>query len=126
MINPSAKSTTQVQLLPSANAANTAQATGGWVDCRTAVGDIMVVLSTGAITGNMTPTFETAPFANGTGNVAVLPAGGNLALVSAANNIQKTWLDSSQNLGWLKFIGTVATGPIVIGVSAHFHNKYSG
>lgn len=125
MLNPSAKAATQVQLLPSANAANTAQATGGWVDCRTAEGDIMVIQATGTITGSLAGGFETAPFANGTGNVAVIPAGGNLASVSAANNIQKTFINATQNLGWLKYIGTVTTGPVVVSVTAIFHPKYS-
>ncbi len=125
MINPTAKAATQVQLLESKNAANTAQATGGWVDCRNAEGDIMIIQSTGAITGTLAGAFETADAANGANNVAVIPNGGNLASVSAANNIQKTWISGSQNLGWLKYIGTVGTGPVVVGVTASFHPKYT-
>lgn len=127
MINPSAKSATQVELLPPVSAANTALGTGGWVDCRTAVGDIMVIQAIGACAGTVLGTFETSPYANGASNVAVVPAGGALVAATAntANQIQKTFIDSSQNLGWLKYIGTVTTGPILLGVTAHFHPKYT-
>ena len=126
MLNPSAKSCTQVALLVPGNASNTVLATGGWVDVRTAIGDIMVIQSCGALTGNLQGSFKTTANSNGAGNVALVPAGGNFTLASAANDLQKTWIDSSQSLGYLQYIGTVGTGPVYVGVTASFHNKYSG
>jgi hypothetical protein len=125
MLNPSAKSPSPVQLLEAKNAANTAQASGGWVDCRKAEGDLLIVQSVGTITGNLQGSFETASAANGAGNVACLPPGGNLALVSAANNIQSVYIPASMCLGWMKYIGTVGTGPVQVSVTAHFHPKYT-
>jgi hypothetical protein len=86
----------------------------------------MVTQGVGAVTGSVLGTFETASAANGAGNVALVPAGGALVAANASNATQKTWIDSSQCLGWIKYIGTVTTGPILISVTAHFHNKYTG
>lgn len=125
MLNPSAKAASAVQLLPPVSTSNTALRTGGWVDCRKAEGDIMITQDVGACTGTLTGTFETAPYANGTGNVALTPPAGALVAVSAANNTQIAVIPASQNLGWIKYIGTVGTGPSLVGVTAHFHPKYT-
>jgi len=126
MINPSAKSCTQVALLDPVSATNTVLGTGPWKDCRTAIGDIMVTQLCGAVNGTVTGTFLTSANANGAGNSALVPAGGAFVAANAANNVQKTWIDSGQCLGYIQYVGTIATGPSLVGVSAHFHNKYSG
>jgi len=125
MINPSAKAATQVELLPPISATNTVLGTGGWVDCRTAVGDIMVTQAIGAVTGSVLGTFNTSAYANGASNSAVVPAGGALVAANTANTVQKTFIDSSQNLGWIQYVGTVTTGPVLLSVTAHFHPKYT-
>lgn len=125
MINPSAKATDRAILLPAVSAANTTLGTGEWVDCQKGEGDIMIVQSTGAVAGTLTGTLETAPFANGTGNLALLPPAGNFAAVSAANNIQIAVVPASLCLGWIRYIGTIVTGPSLVAVNAFFHPKYT-
>jgi len=126
MINPSAKAATPLAFLDPVSASNTALGTGPWKDCRTAIGDIMVTQMCGAVNGTVTGTFLTSAAANGAGNVALVPAGGAFVAANAANNVQKTWIDSSQSLGYIQYVGTIATGPSLVAVSAHFHNKYTG
>jgi hypothetical protein len=126
MINPSAKSCTQVALLDSVSATNTTLGTGPWKDVRTAIGDIMVTQQCGAVNGTVTGTFLTSASANGANNAALVPAGGAFVAANAANNTQKTWIDAGQSLGYLQYVGTIGTGPSLLSVVAHFHNKYSG
>lgn len=65
MFPAEAKAATATALLNSANAANTAQATGGWVDIRGFVGDLVVIQNVGAITGNIAGALKASTAANG-------------------------------------------------------------
>lgn len=118
MFPAEAKAATATALLNSANAANTAQATGGWVDIRGFVGDLVVIQNVGAITGNIAGALKASTAANGANNVALpFDDGNNFALVSAANNIQIKTVDVNSCSGWVQYVGTVGTGPAVVGVT---------
>lgn len=112
-------------LLNAKNAANTAEATGGWVDVRGYEGQILIIQNVGALTGTIVGSFEDAEAANGLNNAPLLPdEGNNFASVSAANNIQKKTIDARKPRGWLRYIGTIGTGPAVVGVTIAGHPKY--
>lgn len=126
MIPSAAKSTTGLQLLEAKNCANTAQATGGWIDCRGYVGTFMVTQTTGAITGTLAGALLTSNASNGAGNTAMtFDDGNNFASVSAANNIQTKTVDVNKCSGWISYVGTVGTGPVVAAVTIYGHKKES-
>jgi len=118
MMPPEAKSVTVQALLNSVSAANTTQATGGWVDVRGTAGDIVVIQNVGAVTGSITGALETADTAGGGNNVAMtFDDGNNFTAVSSPNNVQIKNVDANKHKGWIKYIGTVATGPALVGVT---------
>jgi hypothetical protein len=112
-------------MLEAKNCANTAQASGGWIDVRSYEGQILVTQCVGALTGTVVGSFEDSDAANGANNLAFLPdEGNNFASVSSANNIQKKTIDARKPRGWLKYIGTIGTGPAVVSVTLAAHPKY--
>lgn len=105
------------QMLEAKNAANTATATGNWIDVRGMVGTLLVVQSVGAITGNIVGSLNTADASNGNGEAALtFDDGNNFAAVAAANNIQAKTVDANKTKGWIKYVGTIGTGPAVVDV----------
>jgi hypothetical protein len=128
MIPSEAKAANHQALLEAKNCTDTAGASGGWVDCRGAVGDLLVIQNVGAMTANGTlaGALLTSNAANGAGNSALtFDDGNNFTSVSASNNIQGKTVDANKNKGWIKYVGTIVTGPHVIGVTVHFRPKES-
>jgi len=120
MLPAEAQAAAITQIKPPCNAANTADATGAWVAVAASEGCLVFTQETGAIgSATLIGTLETSPAANGANNVAMTFDDGDAAFatVSAANNIQKKVVNARKNLGYIKYIGTVGTGPIFVGVS---------
>ena len=117
MFGDAAQSAVVLSLLHSANAANTAQGTGRWIATGNLVGTMIVIQEVGAVTGNIAGALKTSGAANGANNVALpFDDGNNFALVSAANNTQYKTVDARASLGWVQYVGTIGTGPAVVGV----------
>ncbi len=124
MLPQDAKAIVATQLLPSKNAANTAEASGAWVAMPATEGCIVVVQSVGAVTGNLAGSLLTSANSNGAGNEAMaFDDGNNFTLVSAANNVQAKSVDARKNQGYIKYVGTVGTGPVVVDVVAEGRPK---
>jgi hypothetical protein len=124
MLPAEAKALAKVNLLPAANAANTAQATGEWVAVPAAEGDYVMVQNVGNLTGTLAGAIETAEDGSGTNNVALLfDDGANFSSVSADNNIQVKSVDARKNKGYMKYTGTVGTGPCPFSVSILYRPK---
>ncbi len=115
------------QLLSPASCANTAAATSGngfWVDLAQFEGDILVTQSVGAVTGSITGKLQSADDANGT-NAADI-SGATFTAVSSANNVQSISLDANSTAKrYLGYVGTIVTGPALVGVVAHGTKKYN-
>lgn len=116
MLNNEAQAATPMRLLDPVNAANTAAATGGWIDVRQFEGDIAVTQQVGALTGSIAGAIQDATDGSGTGAANV--AGATFTSVSAANNIQEIAVSASAVRGWIRYVGTVTTGPALVAVSA--------
>lgn len=113
-----------LQLINSASCANTAAATSGWIDIRKYEGDLVFVINPGAITGSCTPSIEDATDSGGTGNAAMTPTeGAYTALV--ANTARKYTIPAGAARGWIRFIGTIVTGPALLGVQMLSRPKYT-
>ncbi len=124
MLNNEAQVATSKLLLNPVSAANTAAATSSWVDARDAEGDIMFINQVGALTGSITWTIEHASDSGGTGAAAIVPNEGAYA-AGAANQIQKRTVSANAILGWVRCVGTIVTGPALVGASISYRPKYS-
>lgn len=105
-------------MLDAISAANTAAATSGtgkWVDMAGAQGDILVVMSLGAMTGGIAGKLQCADDANGTNAVDVT---GATFAAGAANTPQiLAWPANGFAKRYVGFVGTITTGPSVLGVT---------
>lgn len=124
MLSNEGQAATVVQLVNAQSAANTAAATSPWVDIRGYEGDIVIIINPGAITGSCTPSIEDATDGAGTGAAAIAAnEGAYVALV--ANTPRRYTLPAGAARGFLRFVGTVVTGPALIGVTLLARPKYS-
>jgi len=113
-----------VKLLDPVSAANTAAATSGWVDVREAEGDIVFTNQCGALTGSLTWTIEDATDGSGTGAAGIAPNEGAY-VAGAANQIQKRTVNASAVRGWVRCVGTIVTGPVLVAANIKYHPKYT-
>ena len=114
--------------LASNNAANTAAATGAWIDVREVIGDIRIIADVGTVTaGSITPGIEDADDISGTGAAAVTPRDGAFDAVTTANdpNRQVRHVSGKSIRGFIRFVGTVATGPAQVAATIEGRLKYA-
>lgn len=123
MLNNEAQAATLTTVVNSASCANTAAATSAWIDCRGCEGDLEFIVLPGAITGSLTPSFEDATSSGGAGNAAITPNETPAACV--ANTPVKYTINAKAHRGWVKFIGTIVTGPSLLGVVLQRRPKYT-
>jgi hypothetical protein len=119
MLGNEAQAATVAKLLDPVSAANTAAATSGWVDVRQCEGDVMFTVQVGALTGSITWTIQTASDSGGTGSTGITPNEGAFA-AGAANQVQKRTIRSQATLGFVRVVGTIATGPALVAGSLAF------
>ncbi len=119
MLNNEAQAATTKVLLSPVSAANTAAATSSWVDARDAEGDIMFVVQAGAITGGIVWTIEHATDGSGTGGAAITPNEGAFAAVTA-NTVQKRTISANACKGYVRCVGTITTGPVLVAASISY------
>jgi len=120
-----ADASTVSTLLAAISAANTAAATSGsgaWMDTQPVDGKIIVIMSLGALTGSLAGKMQVADDANGTNAVDV--SGATFA-TGVANTAQRlvVYADGLAKR-YLGFVGTIVTGPVLIGVAAIACPKY--
>jgi hypothetical protein len=112
-----------------ADHANTAAATGAWIDCRDAEGDIAVIASVGVVTGgSVTGTIETASDDQGTGKATLTPNEGSAFTVVTGSNdpiIEKRTVNARANKGYIRYLGTIATGPATVSAIVVHRPKYT-
>ena len=90
MLNNEGQAASVVKILDPVSAANTAAATSGWIDVRDYEGDLAFVPQIGAVT---------------------------FTSFSCANSTQKLTVPAGSVRGWIKYLGTVTTGPAITAVS---------
>jgi hypothetical protein len=128
MLANSGKSASAVTLLAPVDAADTTAATGTAVDIRPYEGDLMVTSSVGVVTaGSIAGKLQACSDAGGTGAEDI--TGATFTTVTTANDplVQKITV-SSDGLPaakpFLRYIGTVTTGPSAVSVVMHARPKY--
>lgn len=115
MLNNEAQAATPVRVIDPVSAANTAAATSGWIDVRQYEGDLAILQAVGAVTGSIAGRIQDATDGSGTGAADV--TGATFTTVSAANNAQEIAVSANAVRGWIRYIGTVVTGPALVSVS---------
>ena len=119
MLNSQGSAATVTSILDSVSAANTAAATSGaskWLDVRPYDGEILVTQIVGAVTGSITGKLQSASDANGTGAADIT---GATFPVNTANQSSKVVVDPKTVVGgFLGYVGTIVTGPVLIAVTA--------
>lgn len=116
-----------VQMLAPLSAAATVNATSAWIDVRKYEGDLVIVSNVGLITGTITPTIEDATDGSGTGAAAVTPTEGAFTQVTTSNDPlqEKRTIPAGSVRGWIRYVGTIVTGPALVGVTLLAHPKYT-
>jgi hypothetical protein len=115
--NEGQAASSQIMLSP-VSAANTAAATSGWIDVRAMKGDIVVVVQAGAITGSIAWTLEDANTSGGGASAGITPNEGAFATVTA-NQVQRRTINANAHRGWIRCVGTIVTGPVLVAASCH-------
>lgn len=104
---------TTVVMLAAASCANTAAATGTGVDLKDYEGPVLIVqnhgTSTGTLDGKIQDSADNSSFAD--------VAGATFTQSTTTADIQDLVVQSKQVRRYIKYVGTVGTGPQVVGVS---------
>lgn len=127
MLGNEAQAASVVSLLTPGSKAATANATGTGVLVAEYEGDLMVTQHVGAITGTLDGKLQQADDASGTNAEDI--AGATFTQVTTANddpNVQKIAIRAGQlTRPYLRYVGTIGTGPSVVGVTLHARSKYT-
>lgn len=118
---------TTTQALKSQSAANTAAATSAYIDLRGYEGEVVVDINIGTVVGTVDFTFSTNSAANGTGASLIVPLDGAIAQITPSNDdaVYTARFDANQLRGYLSIIGTVGTGPALLGYTIKGCKKYT-
>lgn len=107
-------------LLTSVSASNTAGATSGtgqWIDMSTLEGDVAFIMNCGALTGSLTGKLQSAVDANGTSAADIT---GAVFAAAVAGTAQAVYISANSTANrYVGFVGTIVTGPAVVGVVAY-------
>jgi hypothetical protein len=122
MLGNEGQAASSVLALNPVSAANTAAATSAWIDVRGKEGDIVVVVQAGAITGSIAWTLEDATDGSGTGGAGITPNEGAFAAVTA-NQVQRRTINAKAHRGFIRVVGTIVTGPVLVAASVHARPK---
>lgn len=113
-----ARAASVVSVLTPAGAADTAAATSGWISVADYEGFLVFTQQVGAVTaGSITGKIRHATDGSGTGAADV--TGGGFTAVTTANDpaTAKVIVELNAIGPYVQYVGTIATGPAVVGVS---------
>jgi len=106
-------------LLAPISAAATANATGGWVNVKHIQGEMAIICQVGVITGTLDVTIRTASTSGGAGD-SLLTTDSDMTQFTATG-IQKITISRNSTLGYIKFVGTIVTGPALVSACVLAH-----
>lgn len=127
MLANQAQACSIVNLLTASSKANTAAATGTAVNIAAYEGDLMVTQVVGVITGTLDGKLQQCDDSGGTNAEDI--SGATFTQVTTSNddpNVQKITVPAgSLTRPFLRYVGTIVTGPAIVGVVLHAHPKYT-
>lgn len=111
-----AGSAAAVSLLTPADHANTAAATGEWTAFTGKEGHAIFTQHVGVVTaGSVAGKIQTATDDQGTGVADVATFATTVTTSNDNPNVQKAVVDCRAILGYVRYLGTITTGPAVVG-----------
>ena len=128
MLGNQGQAAESVVMVAAISAAASVNATSAWIDVRKYEGDLVILSNVGIVTGgSITPTIEDATDGAGAGAAAVTPTEGAFTAVTTANDPlqEKRTIPAGSVRGWIRYVGTIVTGPALVGVSLLAHPKYT-
>lgn len=126
MLANQAQACTVTALLKPASAANTAAATSGWVAVSDYEGDLMFIENVGVVTGGtLDGKIQHADDGSGTGVADVTGAAFTQATTSTDDRLEKIVVSANKLKAYVRYIGTIATGPAVVSVEMVGTKKYT-
>lgn len=126
MLNSEAQGSTVQVLLASINAAATANATGTAVDISGYEGHLVIVQNVGVVTGgSIAGKIQTGDAADGSDAADV--TGATFTTVTTSNDpkIEKITVECNNLKKYIRYLGTVTTGPAQVAVEMIGKPKYS-
>lgn len=125
MLGNQPQAATCTQLLAPISCANTAAATTGYIDITDFEGHLVGVMQVGVITGTLDGKFEMADDESGT-NLEDVPGGGFTTQVTTSNDVAtyKIAFPANGLRKYVRFKGTIGTGPAIVGVCVLGTKKY--
>lgn len=126
MLANSGKAASVVSLLAPVDAANTTAATGTGVLFSQYEGDLMITQTVGVVTaGQIAGKLQECDDDAGTGAADI--SGATFTAVTTSNDplVQKITVDSgSLSKAYIRYVGTITTGPAAVAVVMHARPKY--
>lgn len=113
-----------VVLLAPVSAANTSAATGTAVAVAGYEGDLMFTQHLGALTGSIIGKIQECDDAGGTGAADI--TGATFTSATAAGIQKITVPRNSVTKAFVRYVGTITTGPAIASATLHATPKYSG
>jgi hypothetical protein len=123
MRNNQAQACTAVVLLAPASAANTAAATGTGVAVTGIEGDLLFTQHLGALTGSITGKIQECDDAGGTGAADI--TGATFTAATGAGIQKITVPRKAVTKAYVRYVGTIVTGPAIASASMHATAKYA-
>jgi hypothetical protein len=109
-----------VSILINQSAANTAAATSAaWVDVTGYEGYLVFTQVVGTITGTLDGIIQHATDSSGTGAATAASFSTQVTTSNDAPNVQKCFVECNAIGPYVRYVGTVGTGPSVVGVVMH-------
>jgi hypothetical protein len=96
-----------------ASCADTSAATSAYIDCRGYKGDLIFTQQSGAITGTLAGKLQGADDVGGTNSADI--TGATFTSVTQANKIQSISVPATYR-PFIRYVGTVTTGPVLLSV----------
>lgn len=122
-----ASALSQLSLLTPGEKADTAAATGSWISVAAYEGDLIVTSDVGTITaGSLAGKLQHADDDSGTNAADISGAGFTTVTTSNDPKCEKVAVALAGLKPYVRYLGTVTTGPAVVGVTALAHPKYVG
>lgn len=115
MLGSSAHASSAIELLAAGSKAATANATGSWIDITQYEENMAIVQDIGSVTGSIAGKLQHADDGSGTNSADV--TGATFTSATAAG-IQKIVVNTNGLKPFVRYIGTIVTGPAVCSVTA--------
>lgn len=126
MLANQAQACTVTPLIKAVSAGNTAAATSAWTAVSEYEGDLMFIENIGTVTGGtITGKIQHADDDSGTGVADVTGATFTQAGTASDERTEKIYVSANKLKAYVRYIGTIVTGPAVVAVEMVGTKKYT-